>query len=451
MSNATPPNLFLNVFINKEKTKVLFAEARGDLINVLLSFLTLPLGKIVAILQKHNGSAAIGSLTTLYKGLSELDTSHFSTPAAKQMLLNPRSSFDAQCRKLAFDLADTAPLRYFLCEDVKCPINADSKYASTNICMYSDIAKCACGRSFNRELSIAEHRDEAGAFVFSPLYFIIFDDLRVEPILKFEALTDLGITDTQGAEMRTLSLGFHEFCELLKLSLTSATPLTDMVLRKNTVQNPHFWCWVSAAIDSRKMDLRAFLHKSTNKFLFAEATDEFVELLFSFLTVPLCGVEFLLSNNTPLKNIDNLYSSLLYADDLLFVNIDTQNILTKPKLPHGYLSKNQLLPLSEEGPPKLYYKEKRFQTLENGVWKSWYECSFHEKRGTMVPSFKSRKEAYAKKHTMCFVSDDLTMSPCLASRISILNDVGIHPSDVKETELHIGRNEALGILKASLI
>lgn len=47
MSDAKEVKFSLKVLINKQKTKVLFAEAESDFSDVLLSFLTLPLGKIV--------------------------------------------------------------------------------------------------------------------------------------------------------------------------------------------------------------------------------------------------------------------------------------------------------------------------------------------------------------------------------------------------------------------
>ena len=202
---------------------------------------------------------------------------------------------------------------------------------------------------------------------------------------------------------------------------------------KNNKKYPQSEAWLDhihqhdAATESKKIVVRAFLHKSTNKFLFAEASDEFVELLLSFLTIPLGGVEFLFDSNTPFKNIDNLYRSMSNSiDDKHFTTSDIKNRLVNPKLAHGYLSKNQFLPLSEEGPPKLYY-----QVTEKGLW---CDYSFHEEEGTMVSSFESSKEVYIKKQTMCFVSDDLTMSPSLTSRILVLDDVGIPLTDMKETE-----------------
>ncbi|XP_042067496.1 uncharacterized protein LOC121810841 [Salvia splendens] len=448
MCNPPPPNLFLKVFINKNKTKVLFAEADNNFIDVLLSFLTIPLGKIVTILQNHTESespAAIGSLSTLYNGLSDLDPAHFSTPGAKEMLLNPRSSFRAECRKLAVDVADNAPLQCFLCEDGAC-IESVVK----NVSLYSDISKCECGGSLNEEIRIEEcGEDEGGVFVTSPSLFIVSDDLRVAPIVTgiLQSLTDFGIADTQGAEMKSFCLGDQEVQKLLKLSLTSATPLTDLILRKKTVENPQSGIWLDhihqddAATASKKFGLGAFLQKSMNKLLFAGTTwSRDIVLRACFLTLSLGGVEFLLGNNTPFKSVDNLYRSVSTGiDDKHFATSDAKNRLINPKLPHGYLSKNQLLlPLSEEGPPKLHYKESNIGLLQEEV-------------GVTFTSFKSSKEMFVNKQTTCFVNDDLSMSPSLATRMLILNDLGIPLSHVKETEFHIGVNEALGILKASLV
>ncbi|EYU34023.1 hypothetical protein MIMGU_mgv1a0195142mg, partial [Erythranthe guttata] len=63
----------LKVMINKDKNKVLFALIDADFADVLLSFLTLPLGKIVKVLAKHYGeeedrAPVVGSLTSLYNG-----------------------------------------------------------------------------------------------------------------------------------------------------------------------------------------------------------------------------------------------------------------------------------------------------------------------------------------------------------------------------------------------
>lgn len=199
---------------------------------------------------------------------------------------------------------------------------------------------------------------------------------------------------------------------MLKLSFTSATPLSDLVFKipgsASIATKPEPGILLHNIQEnnpqSRKMVLKVCLQRSTNRFLFAEAMDDFVEFLVSFLIVPLGGVEFLLGGNTGLKNIDNLYRSISNGiDKKYFTTPETKSRLINPKIPYGYGSKNQFLPLTEDSGPTLYYHQKW-----NG---SKFEITnFNEKDGRLFSSFKSSKEFYVKKQTMCIVNDDLTVN-----------------------------------------
>ncbi|KAL6529638.1 hypothetical protein OROGR_015261 [Orobanche gracilis] len=65
-----------------------------------------------------------------------------------------------------------------------------------------------------------------------------------------------------------------------------------------------------ATTNSTTLILKVIVQKTTSKLLFAEADENFVDFLFSLLTIPLGGVEHLLGSSTSLKNIDNLYQSI---------------------------------------------------------------------------------------------------------------------------------------------
>ncbi|KAG9136972.1 hypothetical protein Leryth_013819 [Lithospermum erythrorhizon] len=53
-----PPEtkLSLKFMVDNKSKKVIFAEAGSEFVDVLLSFLTLPLGTIIRQLNKHNGN-----------------------------------------------------------------------------------------------------------------------------------------------------------------------------------------------------------------------------------------------------------------------------------------------------------------------------------------------------------------------------------------------------------
>lgn len=214
--------------------------------------------------------------------------------------------------------------------------------------------------------------------------------------------------------------------DLLKHSLVSATPLTDLVIKNSrTSSSKHRVNSLSSHVEkeaissnSKKMTLKISLDKKTNKLLFAQATGEFVEFLFSFLTLPLGGVEYLSGGKTRLDNIDNLYRSVTgVINDEYFKTREAKSRLMNPKQPHGSVSENQFLPLCEQRPPPvIQHKLLRWSS-------SW--C-----------------EAYVKKQKSFIVSDDLTVTPfSIAHSISIVNGLGVPLSDVRETELQIGQEE----------
>ncbi|KAL7147762.1 hypothetical protein ABFS83_06G128700 [Erythranthe nasuta] len=451
----------LKVLISKEKNKVLFAEVDSDFAEVVLSFLTLPLGTIVRVLMKHYGDkdatpVNIGSLTTLYDGLSNLDGINVRNTLRKSRLLNPVSSFEGECRKLKLDISDPLTARYFSCPDWNCT------HRWSKVAMRGDTTgTCVCGKMKNKSVCLDESETavhgSGGVFTIKTTSFLISDDLRMVPNLAVgfvQTLRNLGITDTKGAEQRNVTFGFNEVMDLLKGSLTSRTPLTDLILNKTKVYDDFARLKYEAGISfqekesleaTKKMNLRLVVKKSNNKLLFAQGDDDFVDFLFSFLTIPLGGVECLLGSNTCLKSIDNLYKSIAdFIDDKYWVSPRLKNRVMKPNLPKGYVSEGTILPLSEQ--VTLYYHRDMNQKKE------WLSYSIGKDSGwfrEMV--FRRGQENFVRGTKMYMVTDDLTVTPmCMTSTLAILKKMEIPLSDVKEVEVQVGLQEALSILKASL-
>nr|CAB3488120.1 unnamed protein product [Digitaria exilis] len=63
----------VKLFVDREKKKVLFAESDKEFVDVLFSFLTMPLGTIVRLLDKQS---QMGCLDELYKSVEDLSSSH---------------------------------------------------------------------------------------------------------------------------------------------------------------------------------------------------------------------------------------------------------------------------------------------------------------------------------------------------------------------------------------
>lgn len=78
----------IRVLVDKEKNKVVYAEAGNDFVDVLFSFLTLPLGTIARFMKKESDNieaVKVGSLSSLYQSLSDLDEQYLWTRACKEM------------------------------------------------------------------------------------------------------------------------------------------------------------------------------------------------------------------------------------------------------------------------------------------------------------------------------------------------------------------------------
>ncbi|XP_047938308.1 uncharacterized protein LOC125186044 isoform X2 [Salvia hispanica] len=394
MSEAEQVKFHIKFVINKEKTKVLFAEAGSDFTDMLLSFLLLPLGKIVQVLEEHYADKApvIGSLTTLYKGASDLDVIHFLGDAIKKNLISSTHFESDEICELRLNICGAQPTRS----------------SSEESCFSS-------GESYN------------GVFIKSTACCIISDDLRVLPNVSgsiIETLSTLGIAveDMDGTETRNMTFGLNEIIALLKESLISMNPLTALIFpgRQMTLATDRhaFLNQIDEYVilrNTKRMILKVMLQKSTNMLLFAQADCDFVNFLFKNLTTSLGRVEWFLGSDTGLKSIDNLHRSV--ADDSNKIRVKdsyTKDLLIQPK-PTDHI----------------------------------YSCSEYE---YCFLNFSHHiSSAYVDGVIMYMVSDDLTVAPLgVTSGLSIINELKISLSDIKEVELQVGLEEGLSILKAAL-
>lgn len=206
MASAKEVQFSLKVIIIKGSYKVLYAEVDSDFADVLLSFLTLPLGTIVRLLIKNyeDDTPILGSLNSLYEGLLNLDSSHFGTEAGKLMLLNPRNSSGIQCSRLKLQIDDTPSIQCFVCENGTC------------VSMHNH-AKCLCSNSTRTmtrgDLEIEPQSGEIGVFTTPKASFFLTDDLQFftnSPASLLRILKLNGVEDANVLEERTLMVGRKE-------------------------------------------------------------------------------------------------------------------------------------------------------------------------------------------------------------------------------------------------
>lgn len=89
----------LRVMVNKERNQVVYAKAGKYFVDVLFSFLNLPLGTIARLVAKESNMqpVRVGSLSSLYKSVADFDEEYLLTPTCKDMLLKPKNSMTPYC------------------------------------------------------------------------------------------------------------------------------------------------------------------------------------------------------------------------------------------------------------------------------------------------------------------------------------------------------------------
>ena len=96
----------LKLVFRKSNGKILFAQGEKDFVDLLLSFLTFPLGGVVRILD---GNCSLGNIDFLYKSIVDLHANTFLTKEAKKRLVDPHLA--PQFNKLSKQILPIQKLR----------------------------------------------------------------------------------------------------------------------------------------------------------------------------------------------------------------------------------------------------------------------------------------------------------------------------------------------------
>ncbi|KAL1200583.1 hypothetical protein V5N11_032981 [Cardamine amara subsp. amara] len=456
----------LRIIVDEEKNKVVLAEACRDFVDVLFSLLTLPMGTIVRLLENHQKSdpVTLGCFNNLYKSVVDMGSDDFETEACKQMLLYPRSVRDVQCKRLKININPTEDIKCF-----KCPSYCQL-YSNFNT------SECHCGNVMNNEIplenkeQVAGKDDANGVFVSGRYSFILTDDLKVavkSTELVLNKLKSLGCADVSKLGEMLLDIGLEEVLTLLGCIFSSNTPLTDTFLNK---QNPQAVTRIYKSLSpcrEKKEDetepekvvtLKAIVRKQDMKILFVECGEDFVELLFSFLAVPLESVWEISGSKISLGCIGNLCRS--FKD--LSATEGTEIPTFIGMLPSFYSFQMQLPGIITQQPPvyyryRLYSGQVSYGLTTDGNRNPYFRKDRLVKVVLMDPKSHGRDKSthcygFLKKETKFTVFDDLTitsMNSC--STVSLLKKLQSHADDLEVQVISISSSQALNLLRASLV
>ncbi|XP_010424823.1 PREDICTED: uncharacterized protein LOC104709994 [Camelina sativa] len=467
--NSEEPKFSLRLIVDEERNKVVLAEACRDFVDVLFSLLTLPMGTIVRLLENHRNSEPItvGCFNNLYKSVVDMGSDSFETEACKQMLLYPMSVRDVQSKRLKVNINPTESIKCF-----KCPSYCEL-YSNFNT------SRCRCGNLMSKEIELEKKEqvagwsqsDANGVFVSGRCSFILTDDLKVavkSTELVLEKLKSVGCADVNKLGERLLVIGLEEVLTLLEYIFSSNAPLTDTFLNKQSPQGVTKICKSLSPCLEKKgeeaepgkvVTLKAIVRKQDDiEILFVECGEEFVELLFSFLVVPLESVWEISGSSISLGCIGNLCRSFKE----LTANEGTELSNSICTLPSFYSFQMQLPGITTQQPP-VYYRYRLYDNqIRYGLTTNGNRTPNYRKDRIVRADLMDAKSPGSDKSTQCYgflkketkftVLDDLTitsMNSC--STISLLKKLQSHADDLEVKEISISNADALNLLRASLV
>ncbi|KAH7836391.1 hypothetical protein Vadar_000661 [Vaccinium darrowii] len=473
----------LKVLVDKAKNRVIFAEADYEFVDILLSFLTLPIGTVVRLLDSD--STSIGSLTTMYKSVSSLESRRLRTNYCQEMLLNPRNASETECSKLKINVYPLEPAKLYRCELrrvreklVSCSIGWDRWFST-----FKDRECPRCKYRMSLLAKVEDLEDDKaieggdGVFVKDGISrFMITDDLQVMEASTgacISLLQKLGINDGNEVEESHFVFDTQEVIRLLKFALLSKSALTEAILdvhcssKKESVKfqpkrTPQPDKNASAS-NTNNMTLKLWVSKSEKKVLYAEAGVDVVDFLFSTLTYPLGSIIRLLGKKSGFGCVDNLYKS---AEDLInggyLKSEGCTKMLVCPKLAPFHSVDNQLLQIEEVSYPQYVFDSNQnlwvVAVAKTELSSPTTEESEERRFSAVVMDPKSPTgevdsgKGYMKGPATYMILNDLSVAPLSPIKsVALVNQMNVPLSDVVERVVTIGHNEALNLLNASLI
>ncbi|XP_057745363.1 uncharacterized protein LOC130963248 [Arachis stenosperma] len=474
----------LRILIDKPNNKVVAVESTKDFVDTLFSFLCLPLATIIRLLTKRHEQqqqpppSILGSITNLYHSVENLTPNDVWNTVCKDMLLCPRNPCESLCSKLLFNVDDTKPTpKVLVC-------NSCNKFTTF------PTLDCVCGKRMehvpgdldlerkgkngnNNNTNVNVDAAKTGVFVKeNGSLFLVFDDLTVVPsslVTSMDMMLQLGYSDLTHLAEYTCDIGKDEILNLLKYTISSHEPLTNLILASNSKKkdnppNPFASAIkVKVANTDTKMEVKIVQSKSQNKVLFAESTEDFVDFMFSLLAIPLGSVIKLLNGNSLIGCVDNLYKSV----ETLHSSWCTESrfVLLNPGIVPQFGCLNQPLNIPDVEPTYYYGKgvyEKdnhygRIEVPRSGgvISKSDHDIVSAKRLTALDPRSPNRSKedatGFVKRPALYAVGDDLRVRPLSAdSCLYYLKDLNLPLDDLEVKVISISEAAALSLLGASL-
>ncbi|XP_004491999.1 uncharacterized protein [Cicer arietinum] len=192
--------IIIKLVIKKSDGKVLYAQGKQDFANLLLSFLTFPLGGVVSVLGTYS---CLGSIDVLYKSIADLnENNYFVSKEAKNRLIHPCISPKLKLSNQILPILDPGVVEYY----------------SHGGLIGRHLQYFKAGEDKSRE-----------SYVKGPAMYYATDDLVVAPL---SPISNLGLLNRfkiplNDLKEKIVTIGVTDCLRILKASLTSTSALTN--------------------------------------------------------------------------------------------------------------------------------------------------------------------------------------------------------------------------------
>jgi len=204
VQNSSNIEINVKLVIRKSDGKVLYAQGEEDFANLLLSFLTFPLG---GVLSKLRGNCSLGSIERLYNSIVDIDENrYFVSKEAKKRLVDPfvARQFNFSKQILPIQKSYVEYYCYYHGENFEQSITHNQFFISHEV--WSNERNC-------RELVLYNNSKTHEGYVKGLKTYVATDDLIISPISSPNSslnLLDCSGTPLDDVKEKVVTIGVKE-------------------------------------------------------------------------------------------------------------------------------------------------------------------------------------------------------------------------------------------------
>ncbi|XP_047331669.1 uncharacterized protein LOC124935269 [Impatiens glandulifera] len=214
-------NMSMKLVFHKESKKVLYAEARKDVVDFLFYILTVPVATITRIFSNNKKDMG-GCLFNLYKSFENLNSDYIQEDhKIKEDILYPKTSFSVQERLLLPGTRHADhEVRVILygCPDCLRNYYVDDYYSDSTC----HNCKCKLNNPEVKKVRLAKSVESGPGLVKDLVTYFVMDDLEIKPmstVSSFSLLNKFNVKDVGDIQEIVVVLGKNEAFKIFEASI----------------------------------------------------------------------------------------------------------------------------------------------------------------------------------------------------------------------------------------